>query len=496
MLWMCHGPGVQVNEAKSQLAVALVLGDRGSPAVRSDQAVRRPGEVVRLRSRAGGQHVPGVSRAGDDLVPAVPESQVAGENQPGGRADRDDHAGKRPVPARSGGQAGLDWGGDGPPIVIVHATGFLNYVYRPIAMALRSIGRVYGYDQRGHGASEVPPVDELNWFRTADDLETFLTAQGFSGVRAFGHSAGATAIAAVAPVIGADADDIASSISFTAVLGVLMVLGLPLLIPLLKLSATQYGILAGLTVYAVPQVLAATVPAGVVSTQIGTLVKLVRVLMLGPVVVSLSLFASKRRAGEASKTGAKKIGPFKLVPWFIIGFLLLAGLRSLQLIPDAATAPVTRTAALLTKTMGFCLLAQEQNRFRYEPTHADAGGPGRVIDVVCAPAAAEGRVAVGTIHHIAFRTPGDAQQHEWLTEVADLGYNISPVMDRIYFHSIYYREPGGILFEIATDSPGFAIDEPVEQLGEALKLPPWLEAQRPRIEAALPPIHLHEKAAP
>jgi uncharacterized integral membrane protein (TIGR00698 family) len=158
---------------------------------------------------------------------------------------------------------------------------------------------------------------------------------------------GNSAIAAVAPVIGADGDDIASSISFTAVLGVLMVLGLPLLIPLLKLSATQYGILAGLTVYAVPQVLAATVPAGVVSTQIGTLVKLVRVLMLGPVVVGLSLFASKQRAGAASKAGAK-ISPFKLVPWFIIGFLLLAGLRSLQLIPDAATAPVTRTAALLT----------------------------------------------------------------------------------------------------------------------------------------------------
>jgi uncharacterized integral membrane protein (TIGR00698 family) len=159
---------------------------------------------------------------------------------------------------------------------------------------------------------------------------------------------GNSAIAAVAPVIGADGDDIASSISFTAVLGVLMVLGLPLLIPLLKLSATQYGILAGLTVYAVPQVLAATVPAGVVSTQIGTLVKLVRVLMLGPVVVGLSLFASQQRAGAAAKIGAKKISPFKLVPWFIIGFLVLAGLRSLELIPDAATAPVTRTAALLT----------------------------------------------------------------------------------------------------------------------------------------------------
>jgi len=159
---------------------------------------------------------------------------------------------------------------------------------------------------------------------------------------------GNSAIAAVAPVIGADGDDVASSISFTAVLGVLMVLGLPLLIPLLKLSATQYGILAGLTVYAVPQVLAATVPAGVVSTQIGTLVKLVRVLMLGPVVVGLSLFASQQRAGAAAKAGASKISPFKLVPWFIIGFLVLASLRSLQLIPEAATAPVTRAAALLT----------------------------------------------------------------------------------------------------------------------------------------------------
>lgn len=99
---------------------------------------------------------------------------------------------------------------------------------------------------------------------------------------------GNSAIAAVAPIIGANNDEIASSISFTAILGVMMVLGLPLLIPLLQLSATQYGILAGLTVYAVPQVLAATVPAGLVSTQIGTLVKLMRVLMLGPVVVGLA----------------------------------------------------------------------------------------------------------------------------------------------------------------------------------------------------------------
>jgi glyoxalase family protein len=147
-----------------------------------------------------------------------------------------------------------------------------------------------------------------------------------------------------------------------------------------------------------------------------------------------------------------------------------------------------RTAALLTKSMGYRLIGQEQNRFRYEPAYFHAGSPGRTLDLVCAPAALEGRVAVGTIHHIAFRTPDDAQQREWLGEIARLDYNVSPVMDRVYFHSIYYREPGGILFEIATDSPGFAVDEPIEKLGEALQLPPWLEPLRARIEAALPAI--------
>jgi glyoxalase family protein len=152
-----------------------------------------------------------------------------------------------------------------------------------------------------------------------------------------------------------------------------------------------------------------------------------------------------------------------------------------------------RTAALLTDTMGFRLLGKEQSRFRYEPVHAHPSGPGRILDVICAPTGQEGRVAVGTIHHIAFRTPDDVQQHEWLAEVGQLGFNVSPVMDRIYFHSIYYREPGGVLFEIATDSPGFAVDEPVEKLGEALKLPPWLEALRPQIETALPPLERKQR---
>jgi uncharacterized integral membrane protein (TIGR00698 family) len=154
---------------------------------------------------------------------------------------------------------------------------------------------------------------------------------------------GNSAIAAVAPVIGADSDDVASSIAFTAILGVVVVLGLPLFIPLLALSETQYGVLAGLTVYAVPQVLAATVPVSVVSAQIGTLVKLVRVLMLGPVVVLLSLFRSR-----LGVSGAARPGLVHLIPWFIIGFLVLAAARSGGLIPTPLLGPIMISAKVLT----------------------------------------------------------------------------------------------------------------------------------------------------
>jgi uncharacterized integral membrane protein (TIGR00698 family) len=157
---------------------------------------------------------------------------------------------------------------------------------------------------------------------------------------------GNSAIAAVAPVIGASTDDVASSISFTAVLGVIVVLGLPLLIPLLHLTETQYGVLAGMTVYAVPQVLAATVPAGLVSTQMGTLVKLVRVMMLGPVVACIAAFTRGLRRDQASTTGRNDF--FSVVPWFIIAFFVMAALRSLSLIPTGAIAPLQKTASVLT----------------------------------------------------------------------------------------------------------------------------------------------------
>src|SRR6478609_1794127 len=158
---------------------------------------------------------------------------------------------------------------------------------------------------------------------------------------------GNSAIAAVAPVIGADADDIASSISFTAVLGVVVVLGLPFLVPILDLSLTQYGVLAGLTVYAVPQVLAATLPIGALSNQVGTVIKLVRVLMLGPVVLGLSLLARRiKPAPDRVDRSRPRLG--ELVPWFIIGFLIVLAIRSIGLIPQNALPAITSFAAFLT----------------------------------------------------------------------------------------------------------------------------------------------------
>lgn len=160
---------------------------------------------------------------------------------------------------------------------------------------------------------------------------------------------GNSAIAAIAPLIGADNDDVASSISFTAVLGVVVVLVLPLFAPILKLSLTQYGVLAGLTVYAVPQVLAATLPIGAVSNQVGTVVKLVRVLMLGPVVLGIALSARDLRTGTARKHSLSRGSRFReLVPWFISGFLVLLVMRSLGLIPQILVPPITQMAATLT----------------------------------------------------------------------------------------------------------------------------------------------------
>jgi uncharacterized integral membrane protein (TIGR00698 family) len=140
---------------------------------------------------------------------------------------------------------------------------------------------------------------------------------------------GNSAIAAVAPVIGADQEDVAASIALTAVLGVVVVLLLPLLIIPLRLSNYQYGVLAGLAVYAVPQVLAAAYAVSPLSGQVATVVKLARVLMLGPVVIGFAL--------REHRTNAESLSFRRLVPWFVLGFVVLAVLRSVGVIPDQAS---------------------------------------------------------------------------------------------------------------------------------------------------------------
>jgi glyoxalase family protein len=142
-----------------------------------------------------------------------------------------------------------------------------------------------------------------------------------------------------------------------------------------------------------------------------------------------------------------------------------------------------RSAGLLTATLGAREVDSKGDRFRYAVGEADAQA---FIDLRCLPSGPRGRVAVGTVHHLAWRTPDEGTHKAWHFEIARLGYDVTPIINRMYFQSIYFREPGGVLFEIATDSPGFAVDEPEGELGGRLTLPRWLEAKRPELLQALP----------
>lgn len=148
-----------------------------------------------------------------------------------------------------------------------------------------------------------------------------------------------------------------------------------------------------------------------------------------------------------------------------------------------------KTAGLLIGQMDHVLIAERGNRFRYSAS----GKPGGFVDILCNPETLQGVGGYGTVHHVAFATADDASQLEARAKLIDFGLNVTPVIDRQYFHSIYFREPGGVLFEIATIPPGFAIDEPLDRLGELLKLPPWEEQNRKTIEKELPAIHLDIK---
>lgn len=156
----------------------------------------------------------------------------------------------------------------------------------------------------------------------------------------------------------------------------------------------------------------------------------------------------------------------------------------------SVTAWVTQaqpTADLLVDQLGYHLVGQEGPRIRFQGAGQDIG---LYVDLVERPGRDPGRMGAGSIHHIAFRTVDDEEQQLYLTQLRQHGYNVSPVMDRQYFHSIYFRAPSHVLFEIATDAPGFLYDEPVAELGLNLKLPTWLESRRPQIAASLAEIEL------
>jgi glyoxalase family protein len=165
------------------------------------------------------------------------------------------------------------------------------------------------------------------------------------------------------------------------------------------------------------------------------------------------------------------------------------------------------TAHVLTNELGFKFIGQDGSRFRFQISEAkeddDAAGRNKntqgahqgsnIVDVLCIPGAQYGMIGVGTVHHVAWRTQSDEQQKILRAKIVKAGLNATPVIDRTYFHSVYFREPGGVLFEIATNPPGFAIDEKIEELGTHLMLPPWLESVRKDLEVALPPVRLPDK---
>ena len=161
----------------------------------------------------------------------------------------------------------------------------------------------------------------------------------------------------------------------------------------------------------------------------------------------------------------------------------IRGFHGVTLLEISETGP----ASILVPRFGYREIGREQNRVRYL---RDGDVAGRVVDVVTTPTRSFPGMGAGEVHHVAFRTPDDPQQLRWLELLLADGHRVSPVMDRNYFHSIYFREPGGTLFEIATDGPGFARDETAEELGTHLVLPPWLEPQHTAITRNLPPVKL------
>lgn len=147
------------------------------------------------------------------------------------------------------------------------------------------------------------------------------------------------------------------------------------------------------------------------------------------------------------------------------------------------------TESFMSSLLGFNKVDKTENRTRL--TLAD-GGTGTYVDLISLPKQQKGIMGVGAIHHIAFRTANDKDQLEVREKIISRKYDVTPVIDRNYFHSIYFKEPGNVLFEVATDPPGFFVDETQETLGKSLKLPEWYEPRRSEIESSLPKVTIPE----
>jgi len=146
------------------------------------------------------------------------------------------------------------------------------------------------------------------------------------------------------------------------------------------------------------------------------------------------------------------------------------------------------TARVLVDVLGFRLRAGEPGTPRSALFETGPGGPGALVLVEERPDLPRAHLGAGGVHHVAFRVPDDLTHRAWRERIAQAGIPVTPQIDRFYFRSLYFREPGGVLYELATDGPGFAVDEDVEHLGEKLSLPPFLEPRRAEIEARLRPL--------
>ncbi|MFS8532825.1 ring-cleaving dioxygenase [Sphaerobacter thermophilus] len=188
-------------------------------------------------------------------------------------------------------------------------------------------------------------------------------------------------------------------------------------------------------------------------------------------------------AGEA----APRVEPG--IPWDRSPVPAEYGIRGLAEV-TLTVRELAPTAFILTEVLGFRQVAADRNgEFQSVTYETGPGGPGALVRVVVRPDLPfRPRSGAGGVHHVAFRTPNDEEHAAWQRRLAQIGIGVTPVIDRYYFKSIYFREPGGVLFEIATDGPGFATDEDPEHLGERLALPPFLEPHRAEIEAGLKPI--------